>query len=148
MPTYWFHMSEKLAARLRRHHLQAKQFFIGVRNFAWGWIGGRARLAYPSDDGQMLYHLCCEVIEQYWHHEPVYQVQLTALDPKPRLQQLDLLLPFDAKRFITNRIVDDINQRYGEFTIAPARLLHRSTMPNVISPAWKPEGHRQTIGLL
>ena len=44
-----------------------------------------------------------------------------------------------------NGVMDSINERYGEFTLAPARLLNRSSMPNVIAPAWKPYGHRQTI---
>lgn len=41
--------------------------------------------------------------------------------------------------------IDRINARYGEFTVAPATLLERSTMPNVIAPAWRPDGHRQHI---
>jgi DNA polymerase-4 len=41
--------------------------------------------------------------------------------------------------------MDDINRDFGEFTLAPARLLKRSDMPNVIAPAWKPDGHRETI---
>ena len=41
--------------------------------------------------------------------------------------------------------MDDINKRYGEFSLTRANLLHRSEMPNVIAPAWKPYGHRQTI---
>jgi DNA polymerase-4 len=41
--------------------------------------------------------------------------------------------------------MDEVNRRYGEFALAPARLLGRSSMPNVIAPAWKPHGHRQTI---
>jgi len=44
-----------------------------------------------------------------------------------------------------NAVMDCINLRYGEFTLAPARLLNRSSMPNVIAPAWKPHGHRQTV---
>jgi len=44
-----------------------------------------------------------------------------------------------------DQAVDAINDRYGELTLAPALLLNRSTMPNVIAPAWKPTGHRQTI---
>ena len=47
---------------------------------------------------------------------------------------------------VTNKAaMDRINNRYGEFALTPARLLNRSTMPNVIAPAWKPFGHRQTI---
>jgi len=44
-----------------------------------------------------------------------------------------------------HQAMDAINDRYGEFTLSPARLLQRSDMPNVIAPAWKPDGHRQTI---
>ncbi len=41
--------------------------------------------------------------------------------------------------------MDAVNRRYGELVLAPARLLNRSSMPNVIAPSWKPFGHRQTI---
>lgn len=49
------------------------------------------------------------------------------------------------KREELNKAVDVINDRYGEFTVAPTRVLGRSEMPNVIAPAWKPDGHRKTI---
>jgi DNA polymerase-4 len=51
----------------------------------------------------------------------------------------------DSKHRQLNHVMDDINQRYGELTLSPARLLDRSDMPNVIAPAWKPDGLRQTI---
>ena len=44
-----------------------------------------------------------------------------------------------------NDAMDNINERYGELTLAPARLLNKSDMPNVIAPAWKPDGLRQNI---
>ena len=51
----------------------------------------------------------------------------------------------DEVRQEINTVMDAVNRRYGEFVLAPARLLNRSSMPNVIAPAWKPSGHRQTI---
>jgi DNA polymerase-4 len=51
----------------------------------------------------------------------------------------------DIKREQINQAMDKINERYGEFTLAPALLLNRSDMPNVIAPAWKPGGHRKTV---
>lgn len=118
---------------------------MGLRNFELGWIGGKAQVVCPSDEGQALYAMCRRVIEDAWHQEPVWQVQLTALDPQPSHMQMDLFVQPDPHRMTVNRAIDTINDRYGEFTIAPARLLKRSSMPNVISPAWKPDGHRQTI---
>ena len=51
----------------------------------------------------------------------------------------------DKTRKQLNKTMDNINERYGEMTLSPARLLNRSDMPNVIAPAWKPDGLRQTI---
>ena len=70
---------------------------------------------------------------------------MTALDPVDTGNQLELFQETAAPRNSANAVMDAVNQRYGEFTLAPARLLNRSSMPNVIAPAWKPFGHRQTI---
>ena len=39
--------------------------------------------------------------------------------------------------------MDKINERYGSSLWRQQILLHRSDMPNVIAPAWKPFGHRK-----
>ncbi|MEC9414960.1 MAG: DNA polymerase IV, partial [Pseudomonadota bacterium] len=66
-------------------------------------------------------------------------------DPKLINQQLKLFDSSDPNRINLCKTMDLINQRYGDFSLSPARLVHRSKMPNVIAPAWKPSGHRQTI---
>lgn len=141
--TYFLHMSEKVGARLRRHELTAQHFFIGLRA-AHDWIGDKLWLVEPGNDGKAIYKLCRWVLKNNWHGEPVSQVQVTALDPQPGRCQLTLFDRYD-KADQLNQVMDSINQRYGEFTLAPARLLQRSTMPNVIAPAWKPIRHRQSV---
>lgn len=143
--TYLLHMSEKVAQRLRRHELEAQHFFVALRSRQVNWIGGKSRLAYASNDGLTIFQLAKQIINQYWQGEPIAQVQVTALDPKPIAQQLDFFLATDQNRDHLNHTVDAVNQRFGEFKLAKARLLNRSDMPNVIAPAWKPDGHRQTI---
>lgn len=143
--TYLLHMSEKVGRRLRRHHLQAQCFFIGLRSYNRGWISASLKTAYLTQDGLTIFELCKVMMKQYWKGEPIHQVQITALDPKPENYQLDLFEQFDFKRAKMNKVFDEINNRYGEFTLAPARLLNRSKMPNVISPSWQPYGHRQSI---
>ena len=61
-------------------------------------------------------------------------------------------VPGDNSEFVahpdrqrSHQAMDDINKRYGAMTLASARLLDRSSMPDVISPAWKPEGHRKSL---
>ncbi|MBK8162285.1 MAG: DNA polymerase IV [Gammaproteobacteria bacterium] len=142
--TYLLHMSEKVAARLRRNDLEAQIYAVGLRT-RLGWLGGRLRTPVPTQDSRPLQELCRRVIREEWHGEGIFQVQVTALDPRPARGQAELFDPASAQAHSVNRAMDAVNRRYGEFTLAPGWLLNRSTMPNVIAPAWKPYGHRQTI---
>lgn len=144
LTTYLLHMSEKVAARLRRHDMQASRFFIGLR-CSDGWIGGKFKTVLPCADSHAIMALCAEVLDHYWQGRGIHQVQVTALDPRPADQQRELFDDSPDNAHAVHAVMDRINQRYGEFTLAPARLLNRSSMPNVIAPAWKPHGHRQTI---
>jgi DNA polymerase IV len=143
--TFLMHMCEKLAARLRRYHFHAKHFYVGLCSRDFGWIGSVGQTVCPTHDGREIYQLGELVLAQHWRGEPVWQIQVTALDPDGGGAQLDFFQQPDSKREQLNDVIDDINDRYGAFTIAPAPLLFRSGMPDVIAPAWKPEGHRETI---
>lgn len=142
---YLIHMAEKVAQRLRQHALVAQHYFIGLRSKD-GWLGGnKLKTAFPTNDSRPLLALCRTVLHDCWHGEGVYQVQITALDPAPEHGQMDLFGEDSSRAGCLNKAMDRINQRFGEFTLSPANLLNRSDMPNVIAPAWKPYGHRQTI---
>ena len=143
--SFLMHMCEKLGARLRRHHFYAQHFFAGLLNREMGWYGSRGKCIQPINDSKEIFQLASFLIHQHWKGEPVNQIQVTALDPRGEGQQLDFFVNVDEKRELFYDVVDSINDRYGEFTIAPASMLNRSQMPNVIAPAWKPYGHRQTI---
>lgn len=145
--TYLQHMCSKVGARLRRHDFEARTFWFGLRS-QHDWLGEKIRLESFSDDHQQLYRQCLQRLTQIWHGEGVWQIQITALDPRPAGMQDDLFAthPEQAMRDKQLHIaMDSINQRYGEFTLSSARLLNRSDMPNVIAPAWKPSGHRRTV---
>lgn len=143
--TYLIHMGEKVGQRLRKHSYVAQTFFIALRTWE-GWLGlTKARSRFPTNDSRVIHELSREMLARCWRGEGVHQVQITALDPRPRAGQGDLFAEDDYKAVMLNQAIDKINDRYGEFTIAPAILMERSDMPNVIAPAWKPYGHRQTI---
>jgi len=141
---YLQHMSEKVAARLRRHDMQAQKFFIGLLTRD-GWVGDKLQSIMPTSDGLLIFNLGKQVLRHHWRGEGVHQVQVTALDPHPAAVQLELFIEPLPDHSGSNQVMDAINQRYGEFALTPARLLNRSSMPNVIAPAWKPFGHRKTV---
>lgn len=143
--TYLLHMSEKIALRLRRYNLEAKTFSIGLLT-RYGWLGDTYRTPTPTHDGSAISHLTLAMLDEYWRGEGISQVSITALDPQPVNGQMELFTELmTEENAARNKAMDVINARYGELTLAPARLLKRSDMPNVISPAWKPTGHRQSI---
>ena len=144
LQTYLLHMSEKVAQRLRRYELKATRFFIGLRTKE-GWISDKPRSALPIDDGRQIMVLCRQLLDEQWCGQGIHQVQVTALDPQPATGQIELFAENTHEQDALNAVMDSVNLRYGEFSLAPARLLNRSSMPNVIAPAWKPHGHRQTI---
>lgn len=141
---YLLHMTEKVAARLRKHRLEARQYALGLLSDK-GWIGGNFRLAAATNDVRPLRRLARYVMARRWRGEGVRQVQVTALDPNPAGIADDLFAPPDPRRARLNAAMDAINARYGNFTLAPGLLMSRSEMPDVIAPAWRPDGHRQTI---
>jgi len=144
--TYLQHMCYKVGTRMRRHDMEARTFWIGLRTNE-GWLGSKSRLSEFSNDQRKIYQIGCTILHVYWQGQGVHQIQVTALDPQPVAMQMDLFsTQKDNKiRQQLNNAMDDINERYGDLTLSPARLLNRSDMPNVIAPAWKPDGVRQTI---
>jgi DNA polymerase IV len=142
--TYLEHMAHKVAARLRRHRLEAQQFFIGLKTDA-GWVGGRFLTPEPTDDAKPLVSLCRQLLEDAWLGQPAYQVQVTALDPGLADVQMDLFDRQEPRRAGVNRAVDEVNRRFGAMALGPAVLLGRSSTADVIAPAWRPHGHRHTV---
>ena len=142
--TYLVHMSEKLAARLRRHQLEAQRFSVALRTDD-GWYGDKFVCVFPTNHSQDIIHLCENLLQSLPQKTGVHGVQVTALDPRPTGQQFDLFMESNKKQHGVDKVMDSVNDRYGEFALAPAQLLNRSKMPNVIAPAWKPYGHRQFI---
>lgn len=142
---YLIHMAEKISYRLRRHSLVAQRYFVGLRTRE-GWIGNnQLKTKLPTNDSRPLIELCKSIVREYWYGEGVYQVQVTALDPRSDRGQMDLFSKKENRTHNLNQVMDNINKRFGEFSLAPASLLYRSNMPNVIAPAWKPYGPRQVI---
>ena len=144
--TYLQHMCYNVGTRMLRFDMEAKTFGIGLRCDS-GWLGSKNRLSEFSNDQQQIYRLGCCALDLNWQGEGIHQIQVTALDPRPAAMQMDMFSTQaeDKKQQQLNTIMDNINQRYGEMTLSPARLLNRSDIPYVIAHAWIPDGLRHTI---
>lgn len=148
---YFRYMSEKVALRLRKHNLEAKIYYIAIKikdnKLKSNSISYKLKLDQYSNDGYKIYNLCLFLLENYWQGQGVWQVQVTALDPKPVGEQQDLFIDSSTnnKQLLINKIADEINLKFGSFTVQPAALLDYSAMPDVIAPSWQPNGVRNSV---
>ena len=141
--TYLMHMAHKLGARLRDNGLVAQQYGFALRLYR-GWLQSTERALLPADDEMVIFRLGERWLRQSWRNQGVWQLRIVALDPRRPCQD-DLFHRKHPRRARAHRAMDQVNRRFGGLTLSSARLLARSSMPDVISPAWKPEGHRRTV---
>ena len=144
---YLQHMACKVGARLRKNDLEASVFLFGIRtpDSERGWLASKYRHNPATQNTNVISGLAMQFFDNSYDNQGCWQVLINALNPMPARRQADMFTGYDERGDSLSSVMDSINDKYGEFTIAPSRLLHRSDMPNVISPAWKPTGHRQTI---
>lgn len=144
--SYLYRMSLKVGARLRRHGLASKQFFIGLRSDHWEWLGGHYYLPTPDHDGHAIYMLAKQCHRLYGGYGAVRQVQVTALNPLPTACQGDLFDQPDPRQEALNHSCDAVHARFGHGALQPASLLGQKAGPDVIAPAWRPTGVRRLQG--
>jgi DNA polymerase-4 len=144
--TYLRHMCEKVAARLRRLDMQAGRLYVGLRCAPpSAGIEANFELTHGAPDGKRFFEVAAALFRRHWQGEAVIQVQVTATHLRNTSGQLELFTPDEVRRLQRFAAIDRINGKYGDFTVAPATLLERSSMPDVIAPAWRPDGHRQYL---
>jgi len=143
--SYFHCLSERLAARLRRHDCQSQLFFIGMLVKSLGWLGGKYRTAWPTHDGQHIYRLCRSCVHEHGAGFVVQQVQVTALSLDHSNAQLDLFLSVDEQAEAVNRVMDGVNHRFGTQALVLADRLMLGDMVPVIAPSWQPRGPRRSI---
>ncbi len=112
----------------------AFRIFAGLLNRDIGWFGGKSRTVTPTNDSKTIFELASFLLDQHWSGEPVGQIQVTALDPNDTGFQYDLFQRETPQAATLYQALDDINERFGEFTIAPAPLLHRSKSLTLLPP--------------
>ncbi|MEC7832248.1 MAG: DNA polymerase IV [Pseudomonadota bacterium] len=140
-----FHyMSEKVARRMRLYKYESNLFFVGLKTTK-GWFGNKIRIEHYLSHGKDIFNICMKLIREFNFRHGIFQVQVTALKPRPINMQQDLFFGSSNRNKALDLAMDKINERFGEFTIARARIINKLENPDVISPSWRPEGHRKSI---
>lgn len=143
--SFFAHMSQKLGRRMRKNNLQAQRFFIALRT-EHGWLASKTKTVTPTNDDTHIYNLTRQLVEHQWGGEGCFQCQITALDPQEGLIQGDLFVDNDDfNQSSLNKVVDNINGKYGQCALVRGANVNKLETPDVIAPAWRPGGVRASV---
>ena len=141
-----FHyMSNKVAKRLRAHKYVCNTFIIGFK-IKDEWLSKKYKISKYTHHDKDIFELCLMLIDSFCiNKNGIYQVQVTAINLRPVDVQEDLFI--DRQNDLNNidYVVDDVNNKFGDLTLRPARLSTKLETPDVISPSWRPQGCKKYL---
>ena len=136
---YLLQLSEQVARRLRIDNCQGKTVTLIIRRPDFVTLVEQTTLKRFTDDGVLIYRTANQILDKYSVETlGVRLVGISVSNLVHKARQLSLFWE-ERRRQLALLAMDEINGRYGDFTISWGRLqlknLHRN---NLISPAWRP----------
>jgi len=135
-------LSEKVGRRLRRGSYQGHTVSLTLRYSDFHTFSRQKRLRHTVSHGLDVYAAARGILQDIRLDQPVRLVGVSVSGLTKHMAQMPLF-DDERKRTFVAEAMDDINDRYGEFTVTWGTLAERYRHERVISPAWRPEGDRK-----
>ena len=127
-------LSDAVAARLRRHNLQARTVALKLRYPDFTTLTRQATLADPTDAGPAIYAQALALFDAAWDRRPVRLIGVGAANLGQPARQLRLFEQADQRQAQLEAALDRIRARFGDGAIQRASLLEE---PEAL---WVPKG--------
>lgn len=135
-------LSEKVGRRLRRGSYTGRTVTLTLRYPDFHTFTKQIRLRHAVNHGLDVYAAAAGILRSIQLLQPVRLVGVSVSNLEQNMTQLPLFREERKKKFIADAM-DELNDRYGDFTVTWGTLADRSHHERVISPAWRPTGDRQ-----
>lgn len=135
-------LSEKVGRRLRRGSYHGHTVSLTLRYSDFHTFSRQKRLDHAVNHGLDIFSSIRELLRGLRLALPVRLVGVSVSGLERHASQMPLFDDERKRKFIAEAM-DDINDRYGDFTVTWGTLAERYRHERVISPAWRPEGDRQ-----
>lgn len=142
MAQHILRLAEMVGRRLRKHHFKGRTIALTIRYSSFTTFTRQLTLKHPFDNSQDIYQAALSILTTIQLTHPVRLLGVGISNLIPETSQLSLFKE-EQKRVTVTKLMDDINNRYGEFTLTWGSLLFPFSHKGVISPAWRPEGTRK-----
>ena len=139
------YMCIKVAKRLRDNRYVSNTFITALR-VKDGWLSKKYKISKYTHHDKDIFRLCLMLIENLdIKKNGIYQVQVTAIHLRPINIQKDLFSEPENNTNSIDYVIDDVNNKFGNLTLRPARLSKKLQAPDVISPSWRPKGFKKSL---
>jgi DNA polymerase-4 len=142
MARFLLQLAEMVGRRARRYGVSGRTVTVTVRYADFTTFSRQQHQAQAISQSEQIYRAALLILDSLLLSQPVrlLGVRLSALEYRER--QL-LLLPEERRQQRLTGALDEVNDRFGEFTLMSGSLLGvKGKGSHVISPAWRPAGIR------
>jgi DNA polymerase-4 len=135
-------LAEKVGRRLRRGSYHGRVVSLTLRYSDFYTFSRQRKLMHAVNHGLDIYAAVRGLIRELRLAQPIRLVGVSVSGLEKNHSQMPLFEDERKRKFIADAM-DEINDRYGDFTVTWGTLAERCHHERVISPAWRPGGDRQ-----
>ncbi len=132
-------LSEMVGRRMRKGGYSGRTVTLTIRYSDFSTLTKSKTIGTPINDGLNIYLVACDILNATRHCHPIRLLGVCLSNLHKDYTQIPLF-PAERTKQKVVRVMDEINNRYGEFSITSGTLMNRYHHKGVISPAWRPKG--------
>jgi DNA polymerase-4 len=139
-------LSEMVGRRARRYNVWGKTVTLSIRYADFDtWAGKQETLRQYINRSEEIYRAAVTILDTLVLMQPIRLLGVRISNLRYESNQLPLF-PEERKKALMVGAMDEVNDRYGNFTVTFGSLLDDEKAgdkgSHVISPAWRPSGIR------
>jgi DNA polymerase-4 len=135
-------LCEKVGRRLRRGGYAGHTVSLTLRYADFHTFSRQQRLPRSVEHGLDIFASASAILARISLDQPIRLVGVSVSGLEKQMSQVPLFTD-ERKRKFTSEAMDDINDRYGDFTVTWGTLAERYHHERIISPAGRPGGDRE-----
>jgi len=138
---YLLRLSEMVGRRARRYGVTGKTIALTIRNHDFETQSIRETGQIYTNRSDEIYQAVLAILDRFPCDKPIRLLGVCLSNLRHHVRQYTLF-PDEHRKELITEAMDDVNDRYGDFSVAFGSVLKSERGARVISPAWRPEGIR------
>ena len=138
---YLLQLSEMVGRRARKYKVAGRTITLTVRYADFTTFARQESRASHINNSEEIYQATVKILDGIELTQAIRLLGVKISNLRHHTEQLPLF-PAERKKALLANAMDDVNNKFGDFSVTFGSLLGKDSGSKVISPAWRPEGVR------